>query len=122
MKELIYKEDAMKAICSICGFTECSYEKANTEQSNFLCSDITAIKNVPSIQRWTSLDKEQPPLDEEILVTIWGDRLEMGYFWLDERTDSLCFSTNDYNMDEEDIKEDISAWMPLPKPYRGESE
>lgn len=59
---------------------------------------------------WIPCSERLPKKNLEVLATVLGD-VEIAWIGEDGR-----WETNDYIFDD---KEDITAWMPLPEPYKG---
>lgn len=65
----------------------------------------------------TFLDNLMPDDEEEILVTVKNRR---GQVWVEK---DACMVDDGYHLDSGyDWIDDVIAWMPLPKPYKAESE
>ena len=61
---------------------------------------------------WIPCSERLPEDEKEVLVTLFGDLLEIGWFDLND---------NNWRTDEFDCDEGtVIAWMPLPKPWKGE--
>ena len=67
---------------------------------------IDDIENLPSAPQWIPVSKRLPDDGRTVLVTDWGEtdfgRRHDGRWW---------------NCDG-DVLKDVSAWMPLPEPYK----
>lgn len=66
----------------------------------------------------TMFDCHMPEDEQEILVTVQGSKREGR--WVEK---DICYVEDGYSLDSGyDWIDDIVAWMPLPQPYKGESE
>ena len=78
-------------------------------------ADKMAIKALEQESKWMPVSERLPEKDVEVLATtIW-----------DEVTMAEMYSANDWYIHEgaTNVKTDeIAAWMPLPEPYKAESE
>ena len=79
-----------------------------------LC-EISEAPTLDTYGTWIPCEERLPKLTEYVLVTIWDDYLEIGYFDKDEKG-TLRFVAQEFEYYGEDVKY-IDAWMPLPKPY-----
>ena len=80
------------------------------------------VQSVPSVSaervgEWIPCSEKLPEYDKEVLVTLWGDVIDVGHFSYEERGVGLTFSTNDFELRGKDVFEEVNAWQPLPKPY-----
>jgi hypothetical protein len=109
MDSLISRQAAIDALCSECQgrCIPCKY---------YPCSEVKAINALPSVQPeppWIPVSERPPKLDEPVLVTTEWDDLSIAWrIGIDEWFihEGNTNSTTD----------DITAWKPLPKPYRAE--
>lgn len=88
---------------------------------------IKALKNLPSAQRWIPCSERPPEADGEYLVTVEGYLEGEHVLVLNYGTPLLPMNVGEgrawYLSDiEGDFYYDgVTAWMPLPEPWRGES-
>lgn len=84
--------------------------------ADYLITDEDAVEIIKALEqtRWIPISERLPKTDEDVLVTN-GRGMYIG--WIDA-TDKgwRVDSESEYFMD------DIVAWMPLPQPYKAESE
>lgn len=82
---------------------------------------IWTIKKIVPVEpmKWIPCSERLPAYGESVLVTLWGEDLDVGVFDFDDRTCGLMFSANDFDIKgEKDVLEEVDAWMPLPEPYK----
>ena len=70
--------------------------------------------------KWISIDKQLPEIDQDVLVTYIGMMgqpcIDIAYF-----EEDLVDSSRKYFFRENgELLENVIAWIPLPKPYKGE--
>ena len=75
-----------------------------------LCDDIKAL---PSAQQWIPCSERLPKDDETVIVTRDNDIIAIATFEVGEVNNGWWL---DFWYSEDNVK----AWMPLPKPYKGE--
>lgn len=68
------------------------------------------IANLPKVGKWIPCSERLPEYGKEVLVYVF-DAYEIA--WLDERGWVHCMGTFDIDA--------VTAWMPLPEPYKGEN-
>lgn len=87
------------------------------------CSDVQAIMDLPSAQperRWIPCSDRMPDQYGNYLISIEGDEPDIGTINpKDPRGWSLCDATGFYWASDKALN--ITAWMPLPGPYKEES-
>lgn len=120
MSNLIRREEVDKAIQSICDL--CGEDKKNNGVMCGACnleSFIRELDNIPSAEperKWIPVTEALPEEDIDVLLQ-FPKNLGVGYqedgVWNITTCDDLYS-----RLDEADAKP--IAWMPLPKPYRGE--
>lgn len=92
--------------CDYCTHVEmCGWRKEVEEQGCEFFSDGIC---------WIPVSERLPKTDERVLVTAWGE--VDGVAWVDEYG---LWQTEDYSFHD---SEDVTAWMPLPAPYKGGEE
>lgn len=79
------------------------------------------IKNMPTIepeQRWIPCSKKYPDMDERVLVYTVGHEYHV-WDCMSNRGDSYCWEDEDglYHN-----KYEVDKWMPLPEPYKEDSD
>ena len=72
-------------------------------------------------QRWIPVSERLPENDKEVLVTLFGGSVDIGWFDND-KDEGLVFRTEYCRFDEDEIFHMVNAWMPLPEPWKGEEE
>lgn len=81
MGDLIERQDAIKAVCSVCGDTECKgYE--NKDKNKLFCPDPCAISKIPSVETQTNRNiTVVTSKDKELIADISGDEVicKQGY-------------------------------------------
>lgn len=90
------------------GMLESAKEWGDTDGIDMIQTAISII----DCRRWTPCSKEELPEYEVLCCNIYGDRI-VGYVYAD-RTCDTGFSAES---DGEDII-NVTAWMPLPEPYK----
>lgn len=73
-----------------------------------------SLLSLPSAQRWIPVTERLPEKHDEVLVTVAGE-IVIAWLYLDGR-----WRSND--CPETYLNDFITAWMPLPEPYREETE
>ena len=74
---------------------------------------LTALRLVPSAQKWIPCSERLPEVHDEVLVTARGE-VSIAWLYVDGK-----WRSNDMP---QPMFRDIIAWMPLPEPYKGEQE
>ena len=108
MVDLISRQDAIEAVCG-----DCTIERKDKCKTDGYCYEVKNLMALPSAEaEWIPVSERLPEKDELVLVTVWND---VSIAW-----------RNIYGGWEsaEDMYEkgDVTAWMPLPKPYREEKQ
>lgn len=93
------------------------YNKATEKKKtlDFLCKCVEGLPSVQPQQRWIPVSERLPDEDDVYLVTmnVLGRHIrDINRFRIDERWES--YGNNEDN--------EVIAWMPLPEPYKAESE
>ena len=102
MDDLINRQGAIDAICN-----DCEYFK-NEEV-------INAINNLPSTQQWIPCSKILPNKDGNYIVTLsYTDGFKFSFVDIDN------FSVYEHQWNT--YGSEVIAWMPIPEPYKTESE
>ena len=98
----------------------CSNQKSKSIDNN----DIARFPSADRPQgEWTPVCAELPNMGEDVLASLWGEQLEVGYFAYEDLGVGLKFCTNDFEIrGDESVFEEVDAWMPLPAPYKGGDE
>lgn len=83
-----------------------------------LSKAISIIKNQPKVGKWIPVENEVPDIYENVQVTYLGyedNRLYSdGVAYIDD-CGNWC-----WEFDDSTVRCEITAWMPLPEPYKGE--
>ena len=113
MDDLISRQEAIEALCSVCGYdcdkSEFIYDAPQDEQV-ILCPEHYALTQLPSVQpkqRWIPVSERMP----EPRIDVWcnSDMGQMvGYY--EENVETW------YGRDYLELM--VTAWMPLPEPYK----
>ena len=112
MSDLISRQAAIDALCEdYCyGHHDCKrYPK---------CENLRAIQKLPSAQPWIPCSERLPEHDgEKYLVTLYSDRINVVSVRI-----SYCYMNRDGYWSDVPVGYKVTAWMPLPEPWKGESE
>lgn len=72
--------------------------------------------NLPSAQQWVPCSERLPEHDgEKYLVTLYSDRINVVSVRI-----SYCYMNRDGFWSDVPVGYKVTAWMPLPEPYKGE--
>lgn len=93
--------------------TYLDYDEIATRLRNI--SDSIEVDKDTRILKWVNCKKDYPKLYQRVMVTIWDNQFDIGWFKLN-KGGKLIFSTSEYELDVDEIKE-IIAWMELPSMY-----
>ena len=100
MDDLIKRQDAIRAVTTRDGCGRC--EKA--------------IKNIPSAQQWIPCSERLP--DEYVSVLCYQPILYGSNMWIGYLNREMVWVDSD---GWEKLTNPVTAWMPLPEPYKGDS-
>lgn len=113
MSDLISREAAIDAICnSGCGSKFCGLP----------CDDVAALKALPSAQpeqRWIPCNTALPKDEEEVIASIHDNSGDYAY---DYTTSGWYAAAGEFWVVDNEANMCVTAWMPLPEPYREVSE
>ena len=70
---------------------------------------LQSLPSAEAVQGWIPVSERLPDKEERILVTVWGD---VDVAWRDKYG---IWESDEYMYE----KEEITAWRPLPEPYKG---
>lgn len=120
MKDLIERQAAVDALCSVCGYdcdkSEFVYDAPQDEQV-ILCPEHYALTQLPSVQpeqRWIPCSERLPEKNRKpntFLVTDSDGKLSISKFY-------FPLSNSDIDKPYWSGMIDVVAWMPLPEPYK----
>ena len=106
--DTISRQDAIKALGEEPEvWVDSDYEIASRTQWN---TDRLAIETVPPAQQWIPVTERLPERCSHVLVTDWGE-IELAYYSSEGK-----WYAGDYKL------KNVTAWMPLPEPWKGESD
>ena len=109
MSDLIKREDAVKTVIRKCS-PICAWQVGTQQYPDCVVAEINALPSADA--EWIPCSERLPEKHDLVLVTVWND---VSIAW-----------RNIYGGWEsaEDTYEkgDVTAWMPLPKPYREDGE
>ena len=104
--ELIRKDDALNQLCL-------DHRDVIYIDKQEAAKRIRALPSINPDDKWILSSEKLPEYGKEVIVTIWTDTVEIGYF--DKESDGkIAFHADAFI---EDI-ECVDAWMPLPEPYK----
>lgn len=112
MRDLISRQAAIDAICKACSLSG-DYQKCDgyPEESTW-CEELVALRALPSAQsQWIPCSERLPEEERYVLVTASNGAVTEAKYWHKEGIWVKGLSIVS-----------VTAWMPLPKPYRGESD
>lgn len=129
MKDMIYREDAVEAVC---GVVIDEFDVSPTGGYEVAEKALSALPSAEAVQRWIPFTR-RPMTEEEqkdypnctfmfdCVLPDDGDEILVSsrrFVWMDV----FCNDIDGCYLDSgDDIDEDM-AWMPLPKPYREDGE
>lgn len=109
MSDNISRADAIEAVGE---WMQKEYGYLDLNRAERLIDALSALPSADAVRGWIPCSERLPEKDELVLVTVWND---VTIAW-----------RNIYGGWEsaEDMYEkgDVTAWMPLPKPYREDGE
>ena len=73
---------------------------------------VERIQKLPSAQRWIPVSERLPNPDEEVFVYLWGNVPHLASVNSEGQ-----WETDQFYLDADDTPK---AWMPLPKPWKGD--
>ena len=88
-------------------------EKEGRETIEALQSAIEALQTEQKVKKWIPCKKRMPKKDQEVFVYLFGDNPYIAVWDGDE------WQTSDFTLS---LDEEPTAWMPLPEPFKAESE
>ena len=111
MTDLIRRADAIDAICmNDCGGCRPNECGAYLDKSCDVVKVISALPSAEAVQGWIPCSERLPDVDVEVITTT--DWSEILIAWLRK---GGAWETDEYIL----ANDEILAWMPLPKPYKG---
>ena len=102
MKDLIERQDAIEEIVRWIGYID----------EDMILRIQTGLKKLPSAQRWIPLSERLPETGKEVFVYLWDDVPHLASVNSEGQ-----WETDQFYLDADDTPK---AWMPLPKPWKGE--
>ncbi len=112
MSDLISRQAAIEAVCSVCGNTECNIFDTENKAKLF-CPEPYAISKLPSAEpeiKWIPVSERLPEDRRMVLVTFRGPDgkpwVRQGHFGA-----GLSEKWGYY---------DVIAWAEMPEPYKGD--
>ena len=97
----------------------CMSEPEKTEICTSLSVAIDTMRQMEQKQRWIPASERLPEEDTDVLVTLKCGLIGIMQKKLaDDDNGESCYIWQDFEGEEHEV----IAWMPLPKPYKGESE
>ena len=121
MSDLISRQDAIRWVK-----TECNPYGKPTLDFESGTKVIEHLKQMPSASQWIPCSERLPAEKQDVLMMFKGN-MAVG-FWEDILGDGnpvwYAYSGDGWFTDTEDVDSDgvPLAWMPLPEPYKGETE
>ena len=125
MSDLISRQAAIEEIARWIGYID----------EDMILRIQTGLKKLPSAQRWIPVSESLPEEHESIWAKAKGTERWSESMWekqSDEvivtelfedgttRTDTACTHDGEWYVKIKAVKRKIIAWLPLPKPWRGE--
>lgn len=112
MNDLINRQEAINAICAICGLncdkSEFRYNCPQDEQV-ILCPEHYVLYSLPSVNQWIPITEMMPEEGTEVLGTDDNGCIR---HVVKDKSGLYEFATY-----EEMMHIEIVAWLPLPEPY-----
>lgn len=106
MSDVIYRQDAIDAVMDL---PDCENGYSDTYDKSCI---IGVIEDLPSAQQWIPCSERLPEQSGFYLVT---------YNWFGHLSRSIQhFDGYDFKISTTEIG-DVTAWMPLPEPYKEEN-
>lgn len=98
------------------------YDLISANHHRQLIKWLKELKRLREQTSWIPVTKRLPDDYDRYLITTKDGRVEIvGYGYTDDHTNEIAFHEwNDEGW--QCWKPDVTAWMPLPKPYKAESE
>ena len=86
------------------------------EQYNKMAERLTELEYLLAEQQWIPCSERLPKHDgEKYLVTLYSDRINVVSMRI-----SYCYMNRDGFWSDVPVGYEVTAWMPLPEPWKGE--
>lgn len=109
MNDLINRKDLEKIIYDWLSLSK-NYHFSTASIS--LQDLFNIIEHMSSVSQWIPCSEQLPEDGDEVIVTVWGNSTMIAWRYNNE------WKTESFSLDDEEV----SAWMPLPEPWKGEEE
>jgi len=115
-EDCISREQAIKATYGFERYT--GIDEAPYEYAESILRELPSVRPTRKKERWIPVSERLPEDGELVLFSTNTDRVYEGRFFVDN-TDFQWYAFRDEAFAYNNV---VTAWLPLPKPYKAESE